>query len=104
MGELELGDSETSHLVVTGTQSMGNRMMWNFAGMLDDAGIDFQIVQNVPNMIVSKRNQKIIFLGFKLVEEYTRGRRFRTITFDIPENFIGLPANVVSYIQTLEEI
>ncbi len=104
IGELELGDPDTFHLIVTATQSMGNRMLYSFSSLLTQAGIKFQFLPHIPNALVTEKNQRVMFAGFEQVEQYSHGIKYRTIAFDIPEGFDGMPAFVQQYIQSyLEE-
>ena len=103
MGELEVGDPDTIHLVVTPTASFALRMCEYFCAMLDEARIEYQRSRTQPSLIRTARNQLVNFIGCHEAHNHVYGLRIRTVTYDIPIEFEGLPGNLRQYIQSFME-
>jgi len=103
MGELEVGDPNTIHLVVAPSYSYALRLCEYFCSILNEAGVEFGRAKSNPHIIRTPRNQTVCFMGCHEVYEHIRGWRIRTVTYDIPINFEGIPGHLKQYIQSFME-
>jgi hypothetical protein len=104
IGELELGDDNTAHLVVAPTHSIANNLLHIFLHLLQEFEIGYRRDPKRPLDVRTIRNQLIKFVHFDDLPDRVRGMRFRTVTYEIPAMYIGVPSNLEPYIQsTLED-
>jgi len=103
IGELEVGDTDTFHLVVAPSYSYALCLCEYFCFMLNEAGVEFGRSKSNPHIIRTPRNQTVCFMGCHDVHTFVKGRRFRTVTYDIPLEFNNIPGNLKQYIQLFME-
>lgn len=102
LGEMEVGESNTNHLVVGPTTSYVLRLCEQFCDMLTEAEVPFQRSRH-RNSIKTDRNQTVTFVGCQDVHNHVRGVRLSTVTYDIPPDFNGIPGHLREYIQSFME-
>ena len=103
IGQLEVGDDNTNHLVITPSYSYGLRVCDLFCNLLEDANIKYKRLSIDRHFVKTERGQVIVFMGFERIGEVTRGRCYRTVTCDIPAGYIDVPTNLEQYIQSILE-
>lgn len=94
-GELQLGDPNTYHLVCTVNASIANRIRYQFCEMLDELDVKYR---SSPTIVQTHHNQIVLFLPYTEFDQRAKGMKFRTVSFDIPTEFIGLPPFTRDYI------
>src|ERR1700675_1969872 len=79
IGELEVGDPDTFHLVIAPSHSYALRLCEYFCSMLDHLSVDFGRAKSNPHIVRTTRNQTIFFTGCHDAHTFVQGRRIRTV-------------------------
>lgn len=101
IGELEVGDWSTNHLVVVHSAQWASSLCRWFSELLRDREIKHRMLDR---NILTEKDQYVWFMHLTAdFDAVLAGRKFRTATFDIPTEVIDIPSNMYAYIASRME-